>query len=240
MTHITVDHVSKRIGDVTILSDISFRVAKGSYVGIIGPNGAGKTTLLKIILGLDTPTDGTVTMAPGLRIGYVPQHYVLPDQVPISVREVVAMGLLGRGRGSAAAHAVTDALRHVGLPATMCARTFHTLSGGQKQRVLIARAIVAMPDVLFVDEPLSGVDHASRERIRAFLATLNKEHGTTIIFVSHDVARITHSADQVLCLDRTLHTGCHPVGFVTEASASCGADEPTCTHCVPIHHHHND
>ena len=240
MTQITVNHVSKRFGDVTVLKDVSFHVAKGAYVGIIGPNGAGKTTLLRILLGLDTPTEGTVTRAKGLRIGYVPQHFALPDQVPIAVGEVVGMGLARRVRGVGTSGAVADALRHVGLVATLQKRNFHTLSGGQKQRVLIARAVVAMPDALFVDEPLSGVDHASREQIRTFLATLNKMHGTTILFVSHDVARITQSADQVLCLDRTLHTGCHPMGFATKSASSCVADDPSCTNCVPFHHHHND
>ncbi len=212
----------------------------GSYVGIIGPNGAGKTTLLKILLGLEQPTDGTVTIAKGLHIGYVPQQYMLPDQVPISVAEVVAMGLARHRHDVHARGAAMDALRHVGLPVTMRTQSFHTLSGGQKQRVLIARAIVMMPDILCVDEPLSGVDHASREQIRTFLATINKTHGTTILFVSHDVVRITQSADVVLCLDKTLHKGCHPVGVAsTAAASSCVVDDPSCMNCVPLHHHHN-
>lgn len=241
MTQITVDHVSKVIGHTTILRDISFTVTKGTYVGIIGPNGAGKTTLLKILLGLDAPTDGTVTIAKGLRMGYVPQQYVLPDQVPISVDEVVAMGVARHRRDVHTRGAIMDALRHVGLPAAMCTQSFHTLSGGQKQRVLIARAIVTMPDILCVDEPLSGVDHASREQIRTFLSTINKTHGTTILFVSHDVVRITQSADIVLCLDKTLHKGCHPVGVASTTTAlDCIVDDSSCTNCVPMHHHHND
>lgn len=236
MTHITATHVTKIAGDTMILSDVSFHVAAGSYVGIIGPNGAGKTTLLKILLGLDTPTRGTVTIAPGVRVGYVPQHCTLPPHVPISVQEVVMMGV-SRGKRDA----VTTALRDVGLPATLCRHNFHTLSGGQKQRVLIARAVAAMPDILCVDEPLSGVDHASRERISDFLATLNASYGTTIIFISHDIARITQNADTVLCLDKTLHTGCHPMTFATQGTVSCpkddGATSP-CAACTPVHHHH--
>ncbi len=228
--------------EVSVLEDISFSIVRGCFVGLIGPNGAGKSTLLKALLGLVKPTSGTCIHAPGLTVRYVPQHYVLSSFVPISVSEVVQMGSDER----VTAQVIIDALEDVGLEMGCAKKNYHTLSGGQKQRVMIARALIEMPDIIFFDEPLSGVDLETKEQIYAFLKELNQK-GVTIFFVSHDVDHIVDACDFVLCLDRSLHQGCHPVAFAQgerikntalATSSVCLSEKEVQSHKQVVHHHH--
>jgi len=229
-----------RFGGENVLDHVSFDVAHGEFVGLIGPNGAGKTTLLKVLLGIASLDEGSFSFAPSVVVRYVPQQYVLPEHVPISVREVIQMG----SPSSVTRDAVLHVLSQVGLDRKKISQNFHTLSGGQKQRVVIARALVVRPDIIFFDEPLSGVDHATKEGIYDLLKTLNGD-GMTIFFVSHDIDHVTDACDRVLCLDRTLHRGCHPFAFakgdrdVLSASAECLINEKSVGSSKrPMHHHH--
>lgn len=235
---IVVTDLTKMIGETVVIDHVSFDVRKGEYIGLIGPNGAGKSTLLKILLGLEPYTSGTFHVADGLRIGYVPQQYVLPNHVPISVAEVVSMGITGAKKSKNTHGVIREMLYRVGLTDDILQKNFHILSGGQKQRVIIARAIVASPDILFCDEPLSGVDHASKKQIYDVLAQINKTYDMTIIFVSHEIESIIERSDRVLCLNRSLFQGCHPVDF----AKNDGVCMPSSAYDArkPIHHHHNN
>ena len=237
-SQIIVTDLTKKIGETVIIDRVSFAIKKGEYVGLIGPNGAGKSTLLKILLGLETYTSGSFVIADSVRIGYVPQQYILSDHVPISVQEVVQMGLIARACNGSVHACINDAMHRVGLPESLLSKNFHLLSGGQKQRVIIARAIVSSPDILFCDEPLSGVDHASKIQIYNVLADINKIYGTTIIFVSHEIENIIERSDRVLCLNKALFQGCHPIDFAKNdgvcMSQKIEHEQKT------IHHHHDN
>jgi zinc transport system ATP-binding protein len=240
---ITTQNISLEINGTSILHDISFDIASGEYVGLVGPNGAGKSTLLKILLGLITPTSGKYMMAKKERIGYVSQHFLLPDHVPLSVEEVLYMGLL-RDRSiekNEMRERIVHALQVVDLPETLLRRNFHTLSGGQKQRIIIARAIMNKPTILFFDEPLSGVDYNTKAHIHEILSHMNTEHGTTIILVSHEIEHIADHCTRILCLNRCLFDGCHPVDFSHGMMDTCRAvREQEMPHKKPIHHHNHD
>lgn len=212
---IQLDHVSFRYGSQRVLDDVSTTVGAGEYLGIIGPNGGGKSTLIKIILGLLKVDSGTVKLFgvpqrefnQRYRIGYVPQ---LASQTglefPATVGEVVASGrtarlglfrMLGRADRAAIARAmsVTGVTRLAGKPLA-------ALSGGERQRVYIARALASEPDVLILDEPSVGVDIAAQEKFYTFIAELNRKHGITILFVSHDIDVVAHEAARLLCLNK--------------------------------------
>ncbi len=204
---LNVNNLCVKFGAEVVLDQISFEVHRGDFVGLIGPNGAGKSTLVKTLLGLIAPTAGDYDFGQ-VCMSYVPQQYVLPVVVPISVAEVVSMGSLKK----ISKNSVSEILARVGLDSSFLTKNYHNLSGGQKQRVMIARALVIKPDFIFFDEPLSGVDIKTKMHIYDFLKELNKE-GVTIFFISHDVDHVVDVCDHVLCLDRSLHRGCHPVSF---------------------------
>jgi len=206
-----------------VLLDISFSICRGDFLAIIGPNGSGKTTLIKIILGLLKPAQGEILlMGEPLsrfrnwqKIGYIPQKATNIDPFfPASVREVVAMALLSnrrtlglsRKQGEAA---IDDALRNVGMDAFK-ASPVGSLSGGQQQRVFIARALVTSPEVLFLDEPTTGVDAETQDRFYGMLDRLNKKEGMTIVLITHDIGIVNKHITRVACLNqRLVYHGSH-------------------------------
>lgn len=178
-----------------ILKDISFNIFKGDFVGLIGANGSGKTTLLKLLLEQLKPTSGEIKKAKNLKIGYVEQVTISSDRsFPASVEEIVLLGLykkIGLFRFAKASHKklVSSALKTVGL-AGFEKKQINLLSGGQQQKVLIAKTLVENPDILILDEPTTGIDKESEEDFFKLLEHLNKEHGKTIIIVTHSIEKV--------------------------------------------------
>jgi ABC-type Mn2+/Zn2+ transport system ATPase subunit len=207
-------HVHFGYGREEVLVDVDFQVREGTFTALIGPNGAGKTTLLRLLLGLERPRAGEIRVLgarPGskrLRIGYVPQSTGVPDGFPLTLAEVVLMGRyprvgFGRRPGVRDRDAVRAALGQVRLDG-LSARRFSELSGGQKQRGLIARALVAEPRLLLLDEPTAGLDPAAQTRFYDMCCTLQRTERLTLIAASHDVEVVARHADQVLLIDRTV------------------------------------
>lgn len=244
MSIITAKNITVQFRNILALQDISFSIEKGEYIGLIGPNGAGKSTLLKTLAGIVSPTGGQVLVQKGIRFGYVPQQYFLNTRFSISVQEVIGMAesrsffrFAGRKKYC------IDALQKVGLGKDFLQKNFQTLSGGQKQRVIIARSLLDMPDVLLFDEPLSGVDFETKIQVYTLLEELNQQYGTTIVFVSHEIESIVAKCKRVLCLNRTLHEGCHPLEFARGRSANCPVQNQNHNHNPSssihlVHHHH--
>lgn len=230
---INAKKIGLRLEGKVILDDVSFSIKKGEYVGLIGPNGAGKTSLIKLILGFYKPTDGLLELSSNIKIGYVPQSYTLSQVVPISVEEVLKMS------GIRNKNLLTDNLKKVGLGESFLRKNFHKLSGGQKQRVIIARALCIGPDLIIFDEPLNGVDFETKLKIYELLANLNKKDCLTILFVSHEVDHIIDKCHHVLCLNKKMHTGCHPLDFAKGKITNCPILEKK-SQVVPIHHHHKN
>lgn len=212
---ISVKGVSKAIGDRLLLSDVSFDVAKGSLVSLIGPNGAGKTTLLKIILGVDRHYSGTVSIRAQERVQYIPQMPGSSHQeLPMSVREYLAIGATVLYSNTRRPMRFEEMLEHVGVSPLALNQSFAGLSGGERQRIAIARALLSEPTILILDEPLGAVDYASRQGLYELIRHLQQHHAMTVLMVSHDVESVLPLSDRVLCLNKTLHTDCHPSAFM--------------------------
>lgn len=198
-------------GAQPVLEDVAFALPAGQLVGIIGPNGAGKTSMLKAILGLIPIESGTITAGGaaitrrGGHVAYVPQRDAINWRFPASVADVVLMGRYGRlgwlKRPGAADRAIAlRCLEQVGMD-SFAARPIAALSGGQQQRVFLARALAQEPEVLLLDEPISGVDAPTQEVILAILSGLAAQ-GKTLLITTHDLRCNMQHFDALLALNR--------------------------------------
>jgi zinc transport system ATP-binding protein len=200
------------------LEGINLSVERGSTLGLIGPNGGGKTTLIRLLLGLLEPTAGSIRIeglspARAIRrgdlIGYLPQGSRAQPGFPISVRQVVRLGLAGktgvfRGYCREDLEFTEELMSRVGL-ADLARRPIASLSGGQLQRAYIARALASRPHLLLLDEPTTGIDQAGQQRFIDFLQGLKNDLGLTIVFVSHDLRAVSAISDRIACLNVHLH-----------------------------------
>jgi zinc transport system ATP-binding protein len=231
MEIIKLKDVMVSYGDNTVLQDINLSIMRNDFMGIIGPNGGGKSTLLKLLLGLVQPASGTVSVfgkSPEQvrsRIGYVSQHPDFDRDFPVSVRDVVMMGRfansgLFRRYSNQDKAAVEKALSRVGMQDSGN-KQIGKLSGGQQQRVFVARALVAEPELLLLDEPTASIDHTMQTEFYEILAKLKKS--LTIIMVSHDIGAVSIYVDKIACLNRTLfyHGSKEITPEILEATYKC-------------------
>ncbi len=208
-----INSLTVRLDGRTVLEDINIDVNKGEIVAILGPNGGGKTTLIKTCLGFIKPSRGYVrifgkppkeAIKTG-KIGYLPQKPSTPKNFPFSVLDVVLLGLINRKIPKKEKVSIAKQyLNYVGMSGYEN-HPFSNLSGGQQQRVSIARLLVAEPEIIFLDEPATGVDVVAQEGFYDFLQRLKNEKGITVIMVSHDIGVVGTFVDKVAGLNRKLH-----------------------------------
>ena len=177
-----------------ILAGVDMAVGPREIVTVIGPNGAGKTSLVKIVLGLVRPGRGLVWRRPGLRLGYSPQQLMRDPSLPLAVE-----GFLCLGRDASTVE-LTRCLAEVGL-ADILTRPMAVLSGGELHRVLLARALLRDPDLLVLDEPLSGVDLTGQAELYKLIGQIRDRRGCGVLLVSHDLHLVMAATDRVICLD---------------------------------------
>jgi len=207
------DQVTVNYDKTSVLWDISLKVPSGKLVGIIGPNGAGKSTFIKAALGLVKPISGSffyfgkpLKEVP-LQVAYVPQRETVDWDFPITVKDLVLMGRYGKlglfkWPRKADKEAAEYYLNQVGMTAYKD-RQINQLSGGQQQRVFIARALLQEADIYFMDEPLSGIDHATETVIMNILRQL-QQSGKTIFVVHHDLNTVQTYFDWIVMLNTRL------------------------------------
>jgi len=190
-----------------VLYGVNLTIYPSDLVGVAGPNGSGKTTLFRAILGLLPILGGSLSRScPLSKFGYVPQSAALDPQFPLSVGEIVEMGAYGRVRSFSLfpkeeKRQVGEVLDQVGLR-HLTRKSFFALSGGQKQRILIARALMVKPQIMILDEPLSGVDEATRHSITDFLIKLTREKNLAVFFSSHDLEMVQRVTDKIVRVDK--------------------------------------
>ncbi len=223
-----VENLCVRLDGRHIIENISFAIDEGSIVAVIGPNGAGKTTLIKALLGLIPHTAGDVTLFGRSiwendtvsKVGYVPQRVEVDRTCPLTVFELLSFTLppvysLPFTRKKNAKKHTTELLKTVGA-LDLADRCISRLSGGELQRVMIAKAIANDPQILFLDEPASGVDIEGQERFYDLIKRLNGEKGMTVLLISHDLNVVYRFADDVLCLNRRLVCSGKPAETLTD------------------------
>jgi zinc transport system ATP-binding protein len=194
-----VSNLTVKLQNQVLLDNISFNVKKGTTLAILGPNGAGKTVLFRTLLNL-VPHTGSIEWAEKVKIGYVPQYVTVSD-VPISVKEFLSMG-----------NAVDfeNSLNMVKLKdKNILNKRLGVLSGGQLRRILIAWALNDNPNVLFLDEPTSGVDMDSEEPIYLMLNEIKKTQKITIFLITHNIHIVQEYADDLIALNKCV-TFCGP------------------------------
>jgi zinc transport system ATP-binding protein len=194
MSLITANHICVHNAATEVLHDVTMTVNPGEIVTILGPNGSGKSTLLRALLGILPVSHGEVIRKPGLRIGYVPQRLAIDRTMPLTAARFLSLP----NRVSAAE--TEGALARVGVPEVMH-RPMTGLSGGQFQRVLLARALLAQPEILILDEPTQGLDQPGEAAFYRLIADVRRDTGVAVLMVSHDLHVVMAASDRVICLN---------------------------------------
>ncbi len=196
-------------GGVEVLSGVDFTISKGEIVTVVGPNGSGKSTLIRALIGLEPAATGQVHRAPGLSIGYVPQRLHIDATLPMTVRRFLSLPR------RVSDDAATAALLRCGVEG-LEARQMSRLSGGQFQRVLLARALLAKPDILILDEATQGLDQPGVAAFYRLLEDVRQETGVAVLMVSHDLHVVMSASDRVICLNG--HVCCQGTPHVVSAA----------------------
>jgi zinc transport system ATP-binding protein len=243
LTNISFGYNSK-----PILDDVSLVVERGDFVGVVGSNGTGKSTLIRLALGLLSPARGEIQLLgqnitrfrEWHRIGYMAQKVAsFNTGFPATVREIVETHLRTQKspHGTLSRRAIKTRVEQA-LDLTGMREAGNSLigelSGGQQQRVFLARVLAGDPEVMFLDEPLVGIDAASQQLFCSILDDYNRERGLTILMVTHDPAHIVDRINRLACLEQGklfLHES--PEEIRQELAQS------TVTHHHPIYHHHS-
>jgi ABC-type Mn2+/Zn2+ transport system ATPase subunit len=217
-------------GSIPVLEDINLHLHRGQFAALVGPSGAGKTTLLKLILGTLQPTHGGIYLHGELlqnghapRVGYVPQLETVDWNFPVTVEQAVWMGQIGNKNAwpwmtRDERHQIRAMLERLGI-AGLAQRHIRDLSGGQQQRVFLARALIAKPDLLVLDEPTVGLDIQTAEMILVLLAELNRQ-GVTLLMTTHDLNAAAAHLPWVICLNQKVVAQGPPEEVFTEVILS--------------------
>jgi zinc/manganese transport system ATP-binding protein len=207
---VELDHVSLRVGKRRVLSNVSFDIEAGEFIGVLGPNGAGKTTLMRAILGLLLPEGGNMKVfgqtphRGNAAIGYLPQlRTVLPD-LRVRGRDFIASSLNGErwGLPSVSQHdrsMIEKTLEAVGAR-DLAARPLSEMSGGERQRLLLAQALIGAPKLLLLDEPLISLDARHQEVAIDVVRKVCRERKITVLFSAHELNQLLGTLDRVLYL----------------------------------------
>ena len=215
MSEVRIEHVFKRFGDVTAVSDFDLTVKDGEFVSLLGPSGCGKTTSLRMIAGFERATEGEIYIGDHCVSSHIKNTFVPPEKRDIgmvfqsyavwphmTVTENVAYPLkIQKVPKEERAARVAEMLKLVHLD-EYGSRYPHQLSGGQQQRAALARALVMRPGLLLLDEPLSNLDAKLRESMRFEISSIQKELGITVIYVTHDQSEAMTMSDRVVVMSR--------------------------------------
>ena len=210
MSAVTLDRATLRIGDRAVLSDVSFNIEFGEFIGVLGPNGAGKTTLMRAILGLLLPNSGSIKVfgrtpeRGNPAIGYLPQlRTVLPD-LRVRGRDFIASSFNGERWGLPVfgrhdRRMIEETLDAVGAR-DLATRPLSDMSGGERQRLLLAQALIGAPQLLLLDEPLISLDARHQEVAIAVVRKICRERKITVLFSAHELNQLLGTLDRVLYL----------------------------------------
>lgn len=215
----------------SILRDIDFAVYPDEIVTLVGLNGAGKSTLVRVLCGLESPGRGEVSSRPGLRIGYCPQQAHSDNNMPISVSGFLALA----GERS---KTLLEALAEVGIE-DLYNRQLSQLSGGEYQRLLLARALMREPDLLVLDEPMTGIDITGQGELYRLIPEIRDHYGCGVVMVSHDIHVVMAATDRVVCLNHHICCSGLPETVATHPEFIALFGEQVASTLAVYRHHHD-
>ncbi len=227
---ISLENVSWIRQGRSILKDVSLDISSGQLVTLMGPNGAGKSSLIRVVLGLLSPTKSVVRRKNGLQLGYTPQKFHFSESLNIDVKNFLKL------HPRATKNFLEKSIDLLKIE-PLLQRSLHVLSGGERQKVLMARALMGTPDVLILDEPLSGVDVAGQSVLGDLIVRLVRQEKMAILLVSHDLHFVLAQSDQVICLNgHVCCAGC-PKTIVKDPSYRALFGDPGAF--IPYTHEHD-
>ncbi|AYQ57725.1 Zinc ABC transporter, ATP-binding protein ZnuC [Bathymodiolus thermophilus thioautotrophic gill symbiont] len=194
-TLISANHISLSHHGKKVLDDVSFELKAGEFITLIGPNGAGKSSLIKILLGLIASDHGKIKKSKDIRLGYTPQKFIANEFIPIIVADFLKLNQ------KIDTQFLTDIATLTGIE-TRLNLPLSSLSGGEMQRVLLARALLAKPNVLILDEPAQNLDIDGQMQLYKLIQDIHQQQDCAVLMVSHDLHRVMKESTQVLCLYR--------------------------------------
>ncbi|SIN94038.1 zinc ABC transporter ATP-binding protein ZnuC [Salinivibrio sp. ES.052] len=229
---VSLDAVTVTYNGRNVLDKVSMQLKRGQITTLIGPNGAGKSTLVKALIGLVKPALGTVRVAKGVKVGYVPQKLQLNQTLPLTVDRFIRLGTRYTNKQ------IDKALTTVNAQSLQYAN-MHTLSGGETQRVLLARAILKQPDVLVLDEPVQGVDVSGQLEMYSLIGHLRDTLKCAVLMVSHDLHLVMAKTDDVICLQHHVCCSGEPDAISQHPSYVAMFGRQTSEQLALYHHHHH-
>lgn len=194
MTLLKAEGLDLTFGETRVLDKVSLGIEAGEIVTLVGPNGSGKSSVVKVLLGVTTPDRGRVVRAPHLRLGYMPQKLAIDASLPMTVRRFLDLPVR---RSNEEVAAVVEETGIKGIENRQMIR----LSGGEFQRVLLARALLARPNLLILDEPTQGLDQPGEAGFYQLLDDVRVRLGCGVFMVSHDLHVVMSASDRVICLN---------------------------------------
>ena len=207
---IIINQLSFCYEELPVLQDVNLTISKGDFLAVIGPNGGGKSTLLKLMMGLLKPNKGKITLfgkSPEemrKKIGYVPQCNKADRMFPITTYEILLTGAVSKSKFMGIypkeIHAKAEELLELFTLTSHKDKAFGALSGGLAQKTLLARALICDPEIIFLDEPMSNIDAATKEEIFSFLFNFKKKK--TILMVTHDLQVAVEKVSRFICIEQ--------------------------------------
>ena len=214
MLQIRCQDLSVGYGNNEVIKNLSFNINKGDYICILGPNGTGKSTLMKTILNLKRPISGDIRLEKGVsrcEFGYLTQQKDVQSDFPALVEEIVISGCQSRC-GPRLFYSKKEkiiakkSMKKLNI-LVLKNKRFNQLSGGQRQRVLIARSLCASRKILFLDEPIAGLDASATKELYEIIGNLNRLKQLTIVMISHDIQKSLQYATHILYLGKDTFFG---------------------------------
>lgn len=190
---IAASNITVNRGETKILDNVSLTIGQSEFITILGPNGGGKSMLLKCLMGFYIPDNGNIKRKRHLRIGYVPQQFTSEQTMPISVGQFLRL------RKKVSAEELETITAETNIEA-LVNKPLNILSGGELQRILLARALIAAPDLLILDEPAQNLDISGQLAFYKLLSEIYEKRSFSILMVSHDLHMVMATTKKVICL----------------------------------------
>lgn len=209
---VELNKIYKNYGGNVLLQDVSFSLKEGQITTLIGQNGIGKTTIARIMLGLESHDQGSLSIKPGIKIGYVPQKLDFDFHMPMTARkllEVISNNDLDLFSEEMALMPEFSQIKN---------RDISKISAGQLQKLLLLSAIISKPDLLILDEPTQYLDMHSQQLFYSIISKLKKDHKMTIFMISHDLFTVMKKSDQVICINKHICCSGKPTDIETNSN----------------------